>query len=326
MTARQENPVHRNDLDTVQTRPAPAPALVGQATAIEQSRAIAEVQAAVYVAQQMPRDMQAAIAAMRESTDFLGLAERAFYSYPKGRDEGGRSVTVTGPTIHLARELARIWGNVQYGIAELRRDDDAGESEMQAFAWDLQTNTRPSTIFIVPHARDTKNGRKPIVDLRDVYENNANQGARRVREQIFAILPPWFRDEAIARCRATLQRGSDGGQPAKPLATRVADAVKLFEGLGISVEQLEAKVGQPRSKWNEHDVAELGIVYRSIERGEASREDEFPRRVTAAEITGQATPEPVTKDSAYAPGDAAYDPAKEPRSWRTETTTEGNQT
>lgn len=271
-----------------QPRPAPTAGFIGQATAVEQARAVAEVQAAVVVAQQVPRDMQAAIAAMRESTDFMGLAERAFFSYSRAGS------TISGPTIHVARELARIWGNVQYGIAELRRDDEAGLSEMQAYAWDVQTNTRSSTIFIVPHKRDTRQGTKPIVELRDVYENNANQGARRVREQIFAILPPWFKDEALDRCAATLKRGSDGGQPAKPLAARVADAVKRFEDIGVTADQLEAKVDRARAKWNEHDVTQLGILFRTIERGETRKEDEFPqRRLTAAQATGQPTPEPA---------------------------------
>ena len=44
-------------------------------------------------------------------------------------------------------------GNVQYGINELRRDDSAGESEMRAWAWDVQNNTRSVRSFIVPHAR-----------------------------------------------------------------------------------------------------------------------------------------------------------------------------
>jgi hypothetical protein len=73
---------------------------------------------------------------MRESCSQKGLAERAFFRYSRGGSQ------ITGPSVHLARELARCFGNVQYGIAELRRDDEHGESEMQAFAWDVQTNTR----------------------------------------------------------------------------------------------------------------------------------------------------------------------------------------
>src|SRR5687767_8078344 len=102
---------------------------IGQATAVEQARAVAEVQAAVIVAQKVPRDIAAVVAAMRESCDQPGLADRAFYKYPRG----GQSVS--GPSVHLARELARCFGNCQYGIIELRRDDLGKYSEMQAWAW-----------------------------------------------------------------------------------------------------------------------------------------------------------------------------------------------
>jgi hypothetical protein len=252
----------------------PVPARVGQATAVEQSRAVAEVQAAVVVAQQCPRNVQGALAEMRESCKQQRLAERAFYRYPRA------GATVTGPSIHLARELARCWGNVQHGAAEMRRDDDAGQSEMLAFAWDVQTNTRSSSTFIVPHKRDTRDGVKQLVDMRDIYENNANQGARRLREAIFSVLPPWFVEEAKDLCNRTL---ADGG--GKPFAQRVADAVASFGSIGITLDQLEQKLTRPSASWTDHDLAQLAVTYRSVQRGEVTRDEEFPPpKVTAAEI------------------------------------------
>jgi hypothetical protein len=251
---------------------------IGQATAVEQARAVAEVQAAIVVAQQVPRDLTMATNSMRESCRQKGLAERAMFRFPRGGQ------TVTGPSVHLARELARCWGNVQYGVNELRRDDQAAMSEMQAWAWDVQTNTRSSQTFLVPHKRDKRGGPEVITDLRDIYENNANNGARRLREAIFSILPPWFVEEAKDLCAATLR---DGG--GKSLAQRVTDAVKAFEGIGVTVDQIETKIGRKTAKWNEHDIAQLTVTFKSIQRGEVTTEDEFPQqRVTAAEITGQA--------------------------------------
>ena len=256
------------------------PARIGQGTAVEQSRAAAEVQAAVVVAQQCPRNIQAAVAEMRESCKQMTLAERAFYRYPKGGQ------TITGASVHLARELARCWGNVQYGLVEMRRDDEYGQSEMQAFAWDVQTNSRNSSTFIVPHRRDTKNGPQQVTDMRDIYELNTNNGARRVREAIFAILPPWFVEEAKEICNQTLKNG--GG---KPLAQRIADAIKVFEGLGVTVDRIEARFDRESGKWTEHDVAQLLVIYKSIQRGEITVEDEFPApRVTADELIGGASP------------------------------------
>jgi hypothetical protein len=260
-----------------------APARIGQGTAVEQSRAAAEVQAAVVVAQQCPRNIQAAVAEMRESCKQQGLAERAFFRYSRGGS------TVTGPSVHLARELARVWGNVQYGLFEMRRDDDYGQSEMQAFAWDVQTNSRNSSTFIVPHRRDTKNGSKQLTDMRDIYENNANNGARRVREAIFAILPPWFVEEAKELCNQTLR---DGG--GKPLAQRIADAIKVFEGLGVTADRIEARFDRESSKWTEHDVAQLLVIFKSIQRGEVTVDDEFPApRVSAEELVGGKAPKPA---------------------------------
>lgn len=266
-------------------QPAPAPARIGQGTAVEQSRAAAEVQAAVVVAQQCPRNIQAAVAEMRQSCQQTGLAERAFFRYSRGGS------TVTGASVHLARELARVWGNIQYGLVELRRDDEFGQSEMQAFAWDVQTNSRNSSTFIVPHLRDKKGGAVKLTELRDIYENNANNGARRVREAIFAILPPWFVEEAKELCNKTLR---DGG--GKPLNLRIADAIKAFEGIGVTAGQIETKFGRPSGQWTEHDVAQLSVVFKSIQRGEVSAEDEFPQpKVTVDEITQPAAARPAAK-------------------------------
>lgn len=255
--------------------------IASQATAVETARAVAEVQAAAVLAQQMPRSIQRARADMLDACQQMALAERSFFSFRRAGS------SVTGPSIHLARELARVWGNVDYGIKELRRDDSAGESEMLAYAWDLQTNARNSSTFIVPHRRDTKEGQKAITDLRDIYENNANAGARRVREAIFATLPVWFVEEAKATCRATLEHG--GG---KPLAQRVAQLIDYFAGkFGVRQERLEDRLSRTSDVWDAHDVAALEVLGRSLHNGEVRVEDEFPPAPTgpsASDVIGKA--------------------------------------
>jgi hypothetical protein len=287
------------DLEQVAQRPIPAPASLGQMTAVEQARAVAEVQAAVVVAQQVPRDMGRAVADMRDACGRRGLAERAFYSVPR---KGGKPVT--GPSVHLARELARIFGNVQYGVHELRRDDEAGESEVQAFAWDVQTNVRSTRTFVVPHARMKAGAREKLVDLGDIYLNNQNVGARAVRECINTILPAWFTDEAEERCHTTLNEGEG-----KPLEERIDEMVSAFAGIEVKVEQLEHRLGRKRGSWTPGDVAQMGIVYRSIQRRETTREEEFPqKRVTAEEITEQNGAEPEPWPEVAQPGSGNLQP------------------
>lgn len=279
---------------------APAPGRVGQGTAIEQSRAIAEVQAAVVVAQQCRRSFTVARAMMQESCRQLRLAQRAFYRFPRG------DKTVTGSTVYLARELARCWQNVQYGVTELRRDDLARQSEMLAWAWDVETNVRATSTFIVPHKRDTKKGPQDIIDIRDIYENNANAGARRLRQVIFSIVPPHFVEEAEDLCARTLKAG-DG----RDLAERVDSAVAVFDRLGVSLARLETKLGRTRDRWDTYDLAQLTTAHRGIERGDIDADLEFPdlaaARITAADVL-EATVAP-TSTTSTAPAPKAAEPA-----------------
>jgi len=271
--------------ETVQNGAAPValPSRVGQGTAVEQSRAVAQVQAAMFVAQQYPRNTQAANAAMRETCKIQRLAEKAFFRFNRGGEDG----VITGPTVHLARELARCWGNIEYGLIEMRRDDEHGQSEMQAFAWDIERNTRNASTFIVPHVRWTKKGgAKALADPRDIYENNASNGARRVREAIFAVLPLWFTGEAQDICMETLQKG--GGLP---LAQRITNCVEKFQDAGVSLDQLERKVGLSSGKWTPVDLAQLTVIFGSLQRGEVRVEDEFePRHVTVAQLGAPTAP------------------------------------
>lgn len=278
-----DNALARRDDDgpRVPRLPSDRPGRTGQATSIEQQRAAAQVYAAVLVAHERPRDNNRAVVQMKDACQRKELAERAFYSYRRAGE------SITGPTVQLARELARCWGNVEYGLVELSRDDAQGESEMLAFAWDLETNTRSSHTFIVKHLRDTKQGTKKLTEQRDVYENNANNGARRVREAVFAVLPGWFTEQATETCHATIQHG--GGVP---LQRRIASAIDGYAALPrpVTKQQLEQHVGYDANQWTAHDVARLGVTFRSIERGETSVDEVFPRpenRVTTDELRAQ---------------------------------------
>lgn len=270
------------DIATPNGAPAQPPAVrvpdhVSQGTAIEQARAVAEVAAAVQVAQQNPRDITRAIERMRASCQQPALAERAFYSLPRA---GGR---VEGETVHFARELLRCWGNADHGVRELRRDDEAGQSEMQAWAWDQEQNVRASRSFIVPHARMARGKREALVDLADIANNNNSVAARAVRETIFQILPPWFKVEGAEICARTLQ---DGG--GKTREQQVADAITHFRDTwNVTTEQLEDRIDRKHDRWTVQDLGLLRVISGELSRGEKRVDDEFPaERVTAAEIQG----------------------------------------
>ena len=117
-------------------------------TQIESQRAIQEVQAAMIIAKKFPRDPISAMDRILNACTRQTLAEGALYSYPRG------GVEVIGPSIRLAEAIAQEWGNVQFGIRELEQNDK--ESIVEAFAWDIERNTRQIKTFTVPHVRFTK--------------------------------------------------------------------------------------------------------------------------------------------------------------------------
>jgi DNA-binding XRE family transcriptional regulator len=270
-------------LEQVGRRTVARPDRIGQQTAVEQARAVAEVAAAVQVAQQFPRDLDRVYAEMREACDDIDLAREAFYKVDNRGD---------GPSVHLARELARIFGNFQYGVHELHRDDDLGQSEVQSFAWDVQTNTRNTRLFISPHQTMKKiNGvqtRVEIVDLTAVYLNNQNTGARAVRETILSTLPKKLVREAERICRARLE----AGDPEQSASDRTKEALAFFADLRptpVSEAQLVAHLkGRKPKDWTPRDIADLEVIAGSLRRGETTVADQFPepQRVTTDEITG----------------------------------------
>jgi len=60
-----------------------------------------------------------------------------------------------------------------------------------------------------------------------------------------------------------------------------------FEGVGITADRIEARLERASGKWTEHDVAQLIVIFKSIQRGEVTAEDEYPApRVSADELIG----------------------------------------
>ena len=209
------------------------------------------------VAKKFPRDEEAAMNRILKSCQRTTLAESAMYSYPRGGQE------VTGPSIRLAECLAQNWGNIEFGYTELERKQ--GESTIEAYAWDLETNTRQSKVFTVKHQRDKKGGSQELTESRDIYELIANQASRRVRSCVLAIIPGDVIDAAIQQCEITLKGGAmnNGGS----LDELITDMILHFANYGVTEEMLSAYIGKSIEAFNEKDIVKLRKVYTSLKDG-----------------------------------------------------------
>ena len=240
--------------------------------AIEASRAIAEAQGKLVIAKRFPRDEVQAYNRVAQACQRKGIAEKAFYSYNRG---GG---TVSGPTIRFAEELARCWGNIDYGIKELSQDE--GKSEMQAYAWDLETNAQSVQNFTNPHIREVGGKAKILTSQRDIYEINANMGARRLRSRILAILPNDLVDMAIEECKKTL-----AGNNNEPLIDRVKKMIVAFGKLGVTQEQIEKRLGRKVDTMTIEDFTDYIGIYNAIKQGESKIAEWFEAEKVASDLT-----------------------------------------
>ncbi len=226
----------------------------------DQQRAIAEVQAAMMIARANPRD-QAAMDRILAACQRLALAEVAVYSYVRGGS------AITGPSIRLAEAIAQQWGNLQFGIREIEQRN--GESVVQAFAWDVETNVRREMTFSVPHTRHTKRGSYRLEDPRDIYETVANNGARRLRACILAVVPGDVIDGAVAQCEQTMRAKADVSDEA------ISKMLVAFAEFGVTQEQIEKRIQRNIDAIQPVQVVELKKVYASLRDGMSSVADWF---------------------------------------------------
>ena len=233
------------------------------------SRQAQEVQAAMVVAKKFPRDEFEAIEKIKRACQRTTLAEQAIYSYPRGGQQ------VVGPSIRLAEAIAQNWGNIDYGVIELEQKN--GESEMMAYAWDLETNTRVTKIFTVEHKRDTKKGSYQLTDSRDIYEATANFGARRMRACILGVIPGDVVDMAVNECKKTsVSAGSK-----EPMQDRICRMLDVFKKeFKVSKEQLEEYCGRQLGSFGNEEIYLLQGVYKAIKDGQATVESYFPKEET----------------------------------------------
>ena len=264
---------------------------------IEVQRAIAEVQAKLMIAKSMPRDPVAAWEKVMKACSLPGMAEAAFYSYKRGGQE------VTGPSIRLAEALASAWGNIDYGMRELSNKD--GVTELEAYAWDLETNTLTTQRFTVHHKRDTKGGGYALTDQRDIYELGANMGARRMRARILAVLPADIVKAAEERCRLTLQGGSG-----VPLSERVKTMLTKFAPFGITQKHVETHLGKKLIDIMPDDIVTLIGIYNSVKDGNVSAAEAFEAKTEQPVVKEPEQPKaPAADDTAGTTGAAIKDPA-----------------
>jgi len=244
-------------------------ALAQTGGAVKATEVQAEVQAAAVMAMNRPRDEAAAWVRIQKSCKRPTFADGAEYAFPRG------GAQVRGPSVKLARELARCWGNIRHGVRVLSMDDE--QVQVEGWAWDLEHNTRASSEARFARKIQRKRGGKTVwvePDERDLRELINKHGAIALRNALLQLLPPDVVDEAVGLCRRALADAADGKLAEDREATlrRVAAA---WDAYGVDTDMLSEYLGKPFDKATGEDVAELRSMYGSIRDGNSTVRDYF---------------------------------------------------
>lgn len=228
------------------------------ATAGAAAAAQHEIQSAIIIARRFPRNEDLCFQKLMKSAARPSFAEDAMYSFPRGDKD------VTGPSVNLAREAARIWGNVRFGLYVVRDDEET--RLIRGFAYDVETNVKVEVEddFKKLIQRKVKGSNPPrtewlVPDERDLRELTNRRGAILLRNALLQVLPKDLIEDALFTCSKTLETAA-GANPDGERKRLMVD----FGSINISVEQIEQKLGHPFSQSTPKEIAELRGICKSI--------------------------------------------------------------
>src|SRR6185503_13878085 len=207
-----------------------------------------EVQSAIAIAKRFPRNEDTAFAKLMRSCQRTGFAAEGRYRFPRGKvkDEAtGRWVPnyVEGPSVNTARESARVWENIRYGIEVIRDDEDT--RQIRGWAWDVETNVKVTAEdeFKKLIQRKVDQGGQWVTawvkpDERDLRELTNRRGAILERNCILKLMPRDLIEDAMAQIRETLSKDAT----ADPESAR-KKLILGFAKLNVTPEMLEEYLG-----------------------------------------------------------------------------------
>lgn len=226
-----------------------------------QASAQHEMQAAVLMAKKFPRNEDASYQSLMRACKRTTFAEKSAYKFPRGGSN------VTGPSIYLAREAARAWGNIRYGFDILT--DDETDRVIRGWAWDIQTNAKVQAddSFKKLIFRKGKGWIEP--DERDLRELTNRRAALLIRGCILQLIPSDIIEDAMNRSSETLRAGVNQNN----IGEQRKKVIEAFDSIGVSVKALETYLGHELSACSPQEIVDLRGIYASIKDGQSSWKD-----------------------------------------------------
>lgn len=211
-----------------------------------------EIEAQITVALKFPRNMKIVEEETKSLCANIRFANDATYSLPRGNKP------VRGPSVHFAKGMALIYGNIHHGHKVERKGIDftAGFT----YAWDLQRNVNIKKDFYVKHERKANGAIKKVTDPAEITELVNAQISRSVRNCLLEVMPAHLLDEAQDLCEGTVKAEARK----TPIEKRRELAREAFRPYGVDDEKLKKKTGKIFSELTDEELFEIGRALNAI--------------------------------------------------------------
>lgn len=240
----------------------------------------------------VPRDETRILQKLKVLASAAG--EAWYYRWPVKNKKTKEVDWVEGPTITLANDLTRTYGNCEVET----RVTDLGDSWLiYARFTDYETGyslTRP-----FQQRKNQKTMGDDVDRQRDIaFQIGTSKAIRNVVVNALAT----FADFAFKEARKSLVKaiGED------LLTWRVRTVTRLGE-LNVDVKRVEAVLGRTASDWLAPDIAQVVAVMRAVHDGFATVDESYPPLATAAPAPGASLDQFATDSGA--PGPTEKEPA-----------------
>lgn len=246
----------------------------GEMMPYEQSGAPTDVsvQGSIITAQRVakPRNLQKVMHDIGVLAKMNG--HRYVYSWEQNDRKNNRKVTISGPTIKLANDLVRVYGNC---VVDVHAEPGKDYTMFYARFVDLETG------FSLTRAFRQRSGQK--LGMGDAereedikFQIGQSKAIRNVVVNALSTLVDYAVEEADSNLLAWVDNNP------KKAAQFVERVTSQNE---IDMQRVEAVIGRPQEKWTSRDYARAMTELRGIDEGLVSPDDAFPSQDDAKQVT-----------------------------------------
>jgi hypothetical protein len=193
-----------------------------------------------------------------------GMGEQYYYRFPVKNKKTGKTDYIEGPSVKLANDLCRVYGNCEVDC----RAQDMGDSWLfHARFIDLETGYSLTRPFQARKSGSKLGGSDDERRLDSAFQIGASKAIRNVVLNALQSFSDFAFDEAR---NALVDRIAKEG--IERWRERTAERI----GNLVSLDRVEAAVGRKQSEWLAPDVSRIIAMGKAISDGMATVDETFP--------------------------------------------------